>query len=447
MTAEVCVLNRAGVALAADSAVTISGPHGFKIYNSGEKLFLLSEQDPVAVMINGNGNYVGVPWELVIKVFRAERRQRHLPTIEDYATEFLKFLANNDRLFPADDASDWLERFIHGEIERLARECESEVADMVREKLESDELDDAQIHALLKRVWTSTWTSLIVRETEAVRERPIMPGMSRVVRKNPGVGKFLKDGASEMLRSRLREVKVGKRIVDDFCGYLIEALRRPVFGSEQSGLVLVGFGKDEVMPHLREYAFDGYISGRPRYVLVSSRSVGEDFDAAIIPFAQTEVMESFYAGIDPHLFGYMRSLVGEACSGLPNLVVEKLVAEGIEIPAKLRAELGVMGEEVFAGVHQEWMKYQAAMHRDPILNVLQFLPKNELASFAEALVSLTSFKRRVSTDAETVGGPVDVAVITKNEGFVWIQRKHYFPSELNPRFTARYGFMNRKEQG
>ena len=57
---------------------------------------------------------------------------------------------------------------------------------------------------------------------------------------------------------------------------------------------------------------------------------------------------------------------------------------------------------------------------------------------AEALVSLTSFKRRFSLDAETVGGPVDVAVLSKGDGFIWIKRKHYFKPELNPHFLTNY---------
>jgi len=57
---------------------------------------------------------------------------------------------------------------------------------------------------------------------------------------------------------------------------------------------------------------------------------------------------------------------------------------------------------------------------------------------AEALVNLTSFKRRFSFDAETVGGPVDVAVLCKGDGFVWIKRKHYFKPELNPHFLTNY---------
>ena len=39
---------------------------------------------------------------------------------------------------------------------------------------------------------------------------------------------------------------------------------------------------------------------------------------------------------------------------------------------------------------------------------------------------MTGLKRHVTTDEESVGGPVDVAVVTKCDGFVWIKRKHYF---------------------
>jgi hypothetical protein len=56
---------------------------------------------------------------------------------------------------------------------------------------------------------------------------------------------------------------------------------------------------------------------------------------------------------------------------------------------------------------------------------------------AESLMSISSFKRRVTKDKEKVGGPIDVAVITKGDGFIWIKRKHYFSKELNPYFFNR----------
>ena len=74
----------------------------------------------------------------------------------------------------------------------------------------------------------------------------------------------------------------------------------------------------------------------------------------------------------------------------------------------------------------------------PMLAVVEMLPKDELAAMAEALVNLTKSQRRVSLQAETVGGAVDVAVISKGDGFVWIKRKFYFEPEMNPRFISNY---------
>ncbi|GAA0568139.1 hypothetical protein GCM10009416_02730 [Craurococcus roseus] len=49
-------------------------------------------------------------------------------------------------------------------------------------------------------------------------------------------------------------------------------------------------------------------------------------------------------------------------------------------------------------------------------------------------------KRRFSTEKETVAVPIDVAIISKTEGFVWVKRKHYFDKELNPGyFVRKYG--------
>lgn len=38
-------------------------------------------------------------------------------------------------------------------------------------------------------------------------------------------------------------------------------------------------------------------------------------------------------------------------------------------------------------------------------------------------MSLTSLKRHVSSEEETVGGPVDVAVVSKGNGFAWVKNK------------------------
>ena len=68
---------------------------------------------------------------------------------------------------------------------------------------------------------------------------------------------------------------------------------------------------------------------------------------------------------------------------------------------------------------------------------LVHIPKDELAGVAASLVNLNSFKKRMSMNIESVGGPVDVAVISKGDGFIWIDRKHYFDADKNPHFMRR----------
>jgi len=81
---------------------------------------------------------------------------------------------------------------------------------------------------------------------------------------------------------------------------------------------------------------------------------------------------------------------------------------------------------------------------EPVTTAVAALPKDELAVLAESLVNLTALKRRMSMAEETVGGPIDVAVISKGDGFIWIKRKHYFRPELNHCFFANY-YLNRPE--
>jgi len=102
MTSEVVLMNRQAVAMAADSAVTISGPQYLKTYQSVDKLFPLIEGQPVAVMIYHNAEIMSTPWETVISLYREAARGRSLDTVEAYAEDFMAFLSGNPDLFPAD---------------------------------------------------------------------------------------------------------------------------------------------------------------------------------------------------------------------------------------------------------------------------------------------------------------------------------------------------------
>jgi len=60
------------------------------------------------------------------------------------------------------------------------------------------------------------------------------------------------------------------------------------------------------------------------------------------------------------------------------------------------------------------------------------MPIQDAIDLADFLVELTKKFSRYTPGAATVGGPAEVAVITKHEGFKWVKRKHYFSTDLNP---------------
>ena len=64
--------------------------------------------------------------------------------------------------------------------------------------------------------------------------------------------------------------------------------------------------------------------------------------------------------------------------------------------------------------------------------VLPAMPLQDAIDLGEFLVDFTIKFSRFMPGAPTVGGPIELAAISKHEGFRWIKRKYYFKRELNP---------------
>jgi hypothetical protein len=105
MTCEVAVMNKYGVALAADSAATFG--KGQKIYHAAEKIFAISQSPPVGLMISGSAEIMDMPWEIVIKTDVQQMAGRSFEKLEQYAQDFLRFVEESNALFPASLQEVW----------------------------------------------------------------------------------------------------------------------------------------------------------------------------------------------------------------------------------------------------------------------------------------------------------------------------------------------------
>lgn len=101
--------------------------------------------------------------------------------------------------------------------------------------------------------------------------------------------------------------------------------------------------------------------------------------------------------------------------GVSSSLSEAIVNEGI-----------LTKEQLDAG----WSKACAHLIEPLIMHAAPIQDAIDLARF---LVETTEgFFRFSIKRAKTVGGAVEIAAITKHEGFKWVRRKHFYSRELNP---------------
>lgn len=423
MTAEVGVLNSLAVALAADSAVTIGTD---KIYTSADKIFQLSCSAPIGVMIYGNADLVDLPWETVIKTYRQHLGERRFDTVAGYAEDLIDYLENGSHeMFPEKQQHSHACMVVYS----LFDELRASLWKRVRQEVEEGkDADDDTIDELLQ--------GLLGRYLENVLAQDLLPGFAKkdiaIVGREYGgdietiVDEAFRPGLPAKTRAALKKLAA-------------EALCRKVPTSLTSGIVVTGFGERDFMPMLVSYEIDEMVLGRLRRVQKGDPpiKIHAGNRACVVPFAQQEMVHSFMQGIEPSLLQFMRGSTQDLFKGVVAEIFDLVAKADPEIGARLEKEVSPKVDAVVSALLEGWEEKSREIWQ-PVLRITEALPKDELAAMAEALVNLTKFRRRVTMERETVGGPIDVAVITKGDGFVWIRRKHYFGAEYNPRVIARY---------
>jgi hypothetical protein len=393
MTCEVAVMNRRGIALAADSAVTLG--EGEKIYHTAEKLFSLSSSVPVAIMTCGAADMMSVPWETVIKIYAEKLGSRKFDTLDQYATDFLSFIEGATTLFPAEDQ----------------KHC---------------------IEGVVRAVWSDLYHGELIKEmTKAPKKsgNDMIGALSDIIRKDhevwetysdlkglgPKYGTSVVDAYAETVNQIESQVFAGLKLTDRIRKDLRKTVdfmfRKDWFHPhDKSGIVIAGMGSLEPFPALLYYDVGTIAAGKLRYKKVGDERIGSRVGASVKAFAQGELIDMIINGIHPRL---QQKLVDDVARWLPDAGAKKTKRAKAKGTDKRK---------------EEFEKYLyneiAERYEQPFMDAVSALPRQDLAKMAEALVSLTVFRMRMSADKkETVAEPIDVAVLSKGDGFIWIKRK------------------------
>ena len=427
MTAEVAILNREAVALAADSAVTLMGLEDLKIYNAN-KLFALSSIEPVAVMIYGSGYFGPVPWETIVKEYRRKFASSSHSTVDDYASEFIEYLGAFVKYI---DQVSQARVTAMSELQGVQWMVQNRIrmAESMGNPFKEDELQSLVLECIEERIKNIKRNDPDAEISASLAGKQINTAI---------------DDWMDFAKKLLGHLPINKKIVQR-ARVMVRAAIMSVplhsWNPWRSGVVVTGFGTDQLFPALSHYLVDGVIAEKVRVRHLDSEEISEQRSASIRAFAQGDMVTTFMEGVDPYYTRLLNSYRAAREHFYDEMVVNLVQYYdsymGSSLPSAKRSDLlekmKKMRVDGFKKLDSQINAYRDD-HPEQILAIVKWLPKEDLSEMAEALVNLTSFKRRVTPEAETVGGPIDVAVISKGDGLIWIKRNLYFEPELNRQF-------------
>jgi len=434
MTAEIALMNKEAIALAADSAVTFSvGREDRKIFPSANKIFTLSKYQPVGIMIYGSSMFMETPWETVIKVYRRVLGQKTFNTVEEYASDFLGFLSGNSDLFPESQQERYVEVSVWGYFYLIAGDINEELDQVRRKKGQISENE-------IKR----TTSRHIKKHYDEWEKTPLIPSVTKrdvaaLITKYRGIIDKVKKDIFQNI------TKTASQQLTKIAGNLLMKFLASVLSPQLSGIVIAGFGVKDIFPALQSFSVEGIANGILKHKENSSLRITTQTPAVIVPFAQKEMVVAFMEGVEPNYRQVMDGYLSRLFEQYPEELVDSIEVIDDAKKENLKKKLKKISKGILKKYQQALENYRSENYINPVITVVGSLPKDELAEMAESLVNLTKFKRKVSMQEETVGGPIDVAVISKGDGFIWIKRKHYFEAGLNPQFFSNY--YRREEDG
>lgn len=426
MSAGICVMNKQAIAMAADSAVTV-GDHA-AIHNSANKLFSLSRVAPVGLIIYSNAALMSVPMEIIVKEYKKQLKDKTFHTLQEYVYDFIRYIESNAELFrlnlnEKDYVTDVFSNLMNGLLgdykNLLDKKCDCE----------KRPLTDVEFESIRNQAIEYT--------TQFIDSIPKRPDYS--------YSKYVKLKYISYLTELLRNDVSFKWLLDDQVNKLaIKACE--IFDTDFNrngyvGIALSGYGDNEIYPHMIHIRVNGFINGKLRYQIVENTEIQENNPASIVPLAQTDVMQTFLFGINDR---FLSDLSNELPSQIKNSIDS--IDDNMFAPGKkeeVRAQISTVTESVVKHVAEVAGKDYML----PIIQSVATLPIEELALLAESMINITSLRRKVALDRNigTVGGPIDVAIISKGDGFIWLKRKHYFERKYNPQYF--YSHFEKTERG
>lgn len=425
MSAGICIMNRNAIAMAADSAVTV-GDHA-AIHNSANKLFSLSRVAPVGVIVYANAALMTVPVEIIVKQYKKQLGDNVFPTLNDYVKDFLKYLKEKSHFFRFDINE---QTYVLQVFSDLMRGLLGDYNNYMKSEQNDPEkpLDETGMRKVAELAVNSTINFVNRLEKRA----------------DYHFGKYVEGRYLNIFIDLVKKDQNLQWLTDDqiheVCKKTCELYDTDFDRSGFVGVAIAGYGEEEIYPHLVHLHIEGVIDKELKYSIKENVEISESITASIAPLAQTDVMQTFLFGINDEFINDLAKEIPKQIDECLNSINDNCFAQ--DKKEDVRTQLTNVTERII----QHMAETAENNYMRPIIQSVASLPIEELALLAESMINITSLRRKVAIDRNigTVGGPIDVSIISKGDGFIWLKRKHYFDRKYNPQYF--YSHFDKKEE-
>ena len=363
-------------------------------------------------MVYNSVNINQIPVEIIIKEYRETLKSKQYPTLEEYFSDFVNFI---EKFVNQRGKNLTLENIFDFFLNELGASIESAKNNFIYSPIPFD--IDNFLH------YTTHWYKNYCKEAgfrapeDLIENEEILSFISQ-----PQImEKFEQEKQKSPHLSQITHID---KIKDLFIYYTKTFLIQNF-----TGIAIGGYGSDDIFPKVYKIHLHGNLNGK---LIKSNRVKIENEEPDIIPLAQRQMIDTFIRGVSDDILKTVNQLFELNLDSLIALITDQIkdtcnkTELGMAIKARLKENIKNINEVIDS--HE----------KNKTLISISNLSRDEMAELAETLINLQALKYKVSPDLETVGGPVDVAIISKHDGFVWKKRKLYFPADLNFQFFEKY---------
>ena len=427
MTAVVGILNKRGIAIAADSAVTIRRDRKQKIENSANKMLRMSNVSSISIMIVGAASFLNTPWDVIVRRYRQKHGNLPLPTVQACIDDFFSYMTTEKIFLSDEEQKDYLNF-------NLRKFWDDVICAIPKIKLDQKKV--VQNRKQIIRAFRARINSGI----KFFRKSEIIPEFKDYTIKQ--FEEYLGSMIDELFKTKtvnintpfidkdnipskkypediLSEIK--KQFIEGFFSYLTYG-----WADGNTQLIFSGYGDEEEYPvMIRVMVNHGFDNRICHYIFPEDvHAISETNPVAICPYAQADIMEAILTGIDPESYHEICDDFREMFKNIINgISSDYMFEEGYE---EINANLKKVKSSDLIRQFKQYANSIRESERRQWLKALHNYSLQDMAHLAENLIAMTSFERHMTFSQEGVGGPIDLAVISKNEGFVWLNRKSWY---------------------